>query len=111
MTVFYEWDVEEIACEALTDNGMEFDAGDVMEHYHQTSFKDCKTLVNEIDGKNPINSRMQVVLVRDDDHGRLWAYMDKDGNLPEFFSNAWGKVDFCTKVPKRFHEEVKRNSK
>lgn len=107
MTVYYQWDVEEIANEQLTSFGQEFDKDDVMEHYHQTSFKDCQVFIKGICWETD-NTRLQIVLVRDDDESRSWAYME--GNkLPEFFINAYGNE--TTKVPKRFHKEVEKNSK
>lgn len=47
----------------------------------------------------------RIVLVRDDDKGRSWAYLE-DGELPSHFEDAYGvKV---AKVPGRFHEEVSK---
>lgn len=106
MTVYYEWDVEEVANERLTDSGQEFDKDDVMEHYFQSSFKCCREFKTNADDINSVNSRLEIVLVRDDDHGRAWAYLNSEGKLPEYFTDAYRRE--TTKVPKRFHDEVER---
>lgn len=110
MTVFYEWDVEEVANEShISIGGQEYDEGDVIEHYFQLSLKGAHEFVEQYySGDNGL-TRLDTVLVRDDDKGRSWAYLDDNGLLPEYFCNAWGHP--VTKVPKRFHEEVKRNMK
>lgn len=106
MTVYYEWDVEEIATENhVSVGGQEYDAGDVMEHFHQTSLKDCHQFIEYNSKLKDDLSRFQIVLVRDGERSRTWAYMEY-GKLPEFFVGAWGEDR--TRVPKRFHEEVKR---
>lgn len=55
----------------------------------------------------------RLVLVRDDDAGRSWAYV-KDGKLPDFFSipEADGnEYETAVAVPVRFELEFKRFSK
>lgn len=107
MTVYYEWDVEEVADKDLTSCGQDFAKDDVMEHWHQTSFKDCLDFIAKNAPAEGV--RYDIVLVRDDDDRRAWAYSaDEDSFvLPEFFCDANG--DEYKKVPKRFHDEVKKN--
>lgn len=100
MAVIYEWDVE---------TQLEYPDGenDVIDHHHFECFSDAlsysKTAPEPHDeGK----TEHMLVLVRDDNEGRSWAYLDDDGTLPEFFMNADGKN--TTRVPKRFHEQVAR---
>lgn len=107
MTVYYEWDVEEVADADMTSCGQDFAKDDVMEHWHQTSYKDCLSFVNNTPPEQ--NTRYDIVLVRDDDDRRAWAYMQDDGTLPEYFCDADGQE--YKKVPKRFHEVVKKNLK
>lgn len=77
-----------------------------MEHWHQTSYADCLAFI----AKNPPeeNVRYEIVLVRDDDDRRSWAYME-DGKLPEYaldaYETEWGKI------PKKYHAEVARAHK
>lgn len=110
MAVFYQWDVEEVANVDHQDaGGQDFEANELIEHYFQLSLKGSHAFVEKhYSGDNGL-TRLDTVLVRDDNKGRSWAYLDDNGLLPEFFCNAWGKP--TTKVPKRFHEEVKRNMK
>lgn len=105
MTVYYEWDVEEVANEDLTADGQNFAENDVMEHYFQTSFKDCVSFANS-GTHSEHNTRLDIVLVRDDDDRRAWAYLQEDGTMPEYFCDADGRE--YKKVPKRFHDEVKK---
>jgi hypothetical protein len=91
MTVYYEWDVEEVD-----------EHEDIQNHNHTDSFAKAKA-INEIPCEEGMTSR--IVLVRDDDKGRSWAYLE-DGELPSHFEDAYGvKV---AKVPERFHEEVSK---
>jgi len=50
-------------------------------------------------------TRNEIVLVRDDDYERSWAYIE-GGKIPDHFTDANG-CD-CVKVPKRFNAEVAR---
>lgn len=97
MTVIYEWDVETVADGDTTD----FEDGEVIDHYHVTSYKEAASYVR--DNKADDGFRFEVVLVRDDDEGRSWAYLG-DGKLPEFFTDADGADD--AKVPQKFVREV-----
>lgn len=93
MAVFYEWDVE-----IVERNGEDLD---VIEHLHQRNYQgtiDERT--NRLDG--PKHS-YRTVLVRDDDAGRSWAYMEGK-KLPEYFIDSGGADTH--KVPDRFHKEV-----
>ena len=96
MTVFYEWDVETVT--ATETDAHEED--EVMEHYHCSSYKEARARAAT---KPDEGCKHEVALVRDDDEGRSWAYVE-DGVLPEFFSDANG----CNtaKVPQRFVKEV-----
>ena len=90
MTVEYEWD-----CETVDTYG------DIIEHTHGATHAEVKAW----SAANPCEPgfRRDLVLVRDDDEGRAWAYLE-DGKLPEFFQDA----GLCnvSKVPQRFHREV-----
>lgn len=97
-SVEWEWDVEILN-----------EYGDIEDHHFQTSFRDC---VLEDNGDE---SYFEIVLVRsagNDDDGvtdRSWAYLDEDGNIPEYTSTPDSEgqyVNQCHKVPKRFHAEV-----
>lgn len=82
MKTIYEWDYETVNKD-----------GDIIDHNHAdklTEFSEvCKTDT--------------LVLVRDSDNERAWAYVE-NGKLPEFFSDAYQRP--TTKVPKRFHKEL-----
>jgi len=106
MSVIYEWD-----CETVADGDQEcYEDGECIEHSHGASFAD----VLRWSEANPplLGTRHEIVLVRDDDADRLWAYAERivrHGKpdrymLPEVFTDANG--DDATRVPKRFHEEV-----
>lgn len=90
MNVDYEWDCETVA-----------DDGDVIDHMHAFSYAEVKAW-SAANPCEPVTSHA-LVLVRDDDSGRAWAYLE-DGRLPEFFSDAGGAD--VSKVPQRFHREV-----
>lgn len=91
----YEWDVEDTNI-----------YGDVIDHNHRDALSDYHPsdfdLMEEEDARS-----CSLVLVRDDDNGRSWAYVE-DGKLPTHFSDAYGND--IAKVPQRFHQELK-NSK
>jgi hypothetical protein len=56
-------------------------------------------------------NKEKLVLVREDDAGKLWAYVDESRMLPKYFSRpeADGKY-YSTDVlvPQRFHREIAR---
>ena len=92
MTVYYEWDVEEVD-----------QHGDIQDHNHSETYAEAKKFYAMPPGNPGMTSR--IVLVRDDDKCRAWAYME-NGTLPEHFEDANGVE--VAKVPKRFHDEVSR---
>lgn len=95
MAVSYEWDVEFVTSDEYQD----------IEHHwfcdsYAQALKVSKENANFIPG-----CFTRIVLVRDDDDRRSWAYIDGD-KLPEYAEDAynvnWGKI------PARFHSEVSR---
>lgn len=97
MTVQYEWD-----CETVADgDSTNFEDGEVIDHAHGTSYRE----VVEWSNRHPAEPgfRHEIVLVRDDDEGRSWAYV-QGGRLPHYFTDAEGAD--CAKVPQRFVREV-----
>ena len=103
MKVSYEWDVETIDL-----------YGDIEDHWFAESAEEALSfLKKDIDKKPIIGFKGQrLVIVRDEGDGihgvtdRLWAYVKKDGNLPEFFENAAGE-ETRIRVPKKYHAELK----
>jgi hypothetical protein len=98
MSVAYEWDVETVTVCDTADS----EEGECLDHRHQASFEDA---VVDAAMPAPDGCRFSIVLVRDDDEGRAWAYLD-GGGLPEFFTDANGVE--VHRVPKRFVIEVAR---
>lgn len=92
MRVFYEWDVESVDTET----------GDVTDHNHFDSYAEA---VEFADGEPDDGEEYKVVLVRDDDNGRSWAYVE-DGKLPGHFEDAYCRN--VAKVPQKFVREVER---
>lgn len=95
--VDYEWDVE-TTVERTTE---EHDAGDVIDHHHCASFTEALLVA---DRPAPEGCRHAIVLVRDDDNGRSWSYLEDDGALAVYFTDASGRE--IAKVPHRFIREV-----
>ena len=94
MTV-YAWDVEIVDRESR----------DIIDHYFVGSLKEAFRYVNKKRGSEYDH---EIVLARDDVRpngsvDRLWAYLLRDGRLPEFFSDTCGSPQ--KKVPKKFHDE------
>lgn len=93
-TIDYEWDAE------LVDR----ESGDIFEHNFSDTFEGMLRYIND--------PNIDVVLVRNvikKDEGvidRNWAYLDPDGNLPEYFSDSANEK--TVKVPLRFHKELKK---
>ena len=88
MAVRYEWDIES------------WDDDEVVDHDHRDRLHDfggekLTQAVAEDEG-------LRLVLVRDDDNGRSWAYV-KDGELAPVFTDAFDRQ--VAKVPKRFVQE------
>lgn len=85
--VTYEWDIES------------YDGDEIVDHNFGDNLKDIGL---------PVLQGDQLVLVRNDDDGRYWAYVEAN-MLPAFFSipQADGKYYETTiKVPKKFHREL-----
>jgi hypothetical protein len=101
MTVCYEWDVE---THTATETE-EHEAGEVLDHDHRDSYAQCLHVASQ---PAPEGCRFAIVLVRDDDSGRSWAYLE-EGKLPSHFINAYG-IDVA-KVPLQYHREVERAKK
>lgn len=99
MAVYYEWDCEEVS--DIEQEGYAVD--DIIEHYHSRTYKEALAISQTTP---PEGSRWDIVLVRDDDDRRAWAYMmdGEDGNPPEWFCDADGRE--YKRVPKRFFNEV-----
>lgn len=89
MTVRYEWDVETVD-----------EHDDIIDHFFQ---KDYAGVLEELAKDDCPGLIKRAVLVRDDDKGRSWAYLE-DGELPEYFENAYGEE--AAKVPAKFIREV-----
>lgn len=87
MAVTYEWDIEK------------YDGDEIVDHNH-------RDIVHEFDGEEltlaVAEDGYRLVLVRDDDSGRSWAYVT-NGELPTDFLDAYGKI--VAKVPQRFFKE------
>ena len=99
MTVFYEWDVETHA----NGNSPEYEDGEVIDHRFCASFKEAVLVASR---PAPPNFRWAVVLVRDDDDRRSWAYLAADNKLPSFFSDSGG-VEYA-RVPTRFLQQTQK---
>lgn len=109
MTVTYEWDVEQVASVEHSTKHQDFGVGDVIEHFHQGSYRECVAFMAA--NPPPENSRYEVCIVRDSfsertgESTRAWAYIE-DGVLAEAFHDAIpSKV--CD-TPKRFFAEIER---
>lgn len=96
MAVEYEWDVE---LQAAVDSD-DHEEGEVLDHDHQLSYADA---MKRAAMPTPEGFRSVIVLVRDDDAGRSWAYVE-NGKLAEKFSDANGSD--VAKVPARFFKEI-----
>lgn len=100
MKTEYEWDIETVD---ISMGPVESPDVDIIEHRHSAT---CPTVA--------IRPDQRLVLVRDvwcNVDGlidRQWAYVIGRG-LPEYFSSTVGKTG--TRVPKRFHDELKRCQK
>lgn len=97
MSVEYEWDVETVSVADTED----LEENECVEHNHCASFAEAVLIAA---AKPPEGFDHVIVLVRDDDNGRSWAYYA--GDLPERFSDANGEEGIH--VPLRFHAEVAR---
>ena len=89
MKVTYKWDVE------TTD-----DHGDVQDHNHFDTAREMVAWFKR--GTSGPDTTEDMVLVRDDDYGRSWAYV-KDKKLPESFQDA--HLVPVGKVPMNYRRE------
>ena len=96
MTVRYEWDVEVQTAAASDDH----EESEVIDHLFCKSFIEAVTTA-AIDAGEDL--KHVIVLVRDDDNQRSWAYLE-DGKLPTHFEDAYQNQ--YAKVPQCFHAEV-----
>jgi len=97
--VYYEWDIEIVKDGDTEDK----EDGEILDHNHCESFKQ---LIYDLENIVPEEgTRFEVVLVRDDDEGRSWAYVI-NGKLTQYFYDA----DTCivANTPQRFHKEVEK---
>jgi hypothetical protein len=95
-SVSYEWDVEEVTS---IETEM-YEEGEVLDHNFTESYEECKKIASR---KAPQGIRFEIVLVRDTEDSRSWAYME-NGKLPKYFEDA--SLTETRKVPLRFHKEV-----
>lgn len=99
MATTYEWSVE--FCDGPEDEA------DILDSIFRDTYAEALA-----DGQNDGRENWRIVLVRnvgDDLEGltdRAWAYI-RDGALPETFTYG-ADEDSGIRVPKRFHDEVKR---
>ena len=97
MAVTYEWD-----CETVADgDSAEYDDGEILDHVHDSRLREVRAWADRYPCEP--GRRYALVLVRDDDEGRSWAYVT-EGTLPDRFTDAYG-ADAAT-VPQRFHREA-----
>jgi len=99
MTIRYEWDIETVCTESE----------DILDHDHRDRLAEfgIEELIHAINqDTEPGNNFTRLVLVRDDDNGRSWAYVTDEGKMPEQFLDAYDRP--VAKVPKRFVEEFNR---
>ena len=89
--VTYEWDIETVSND-----------GEVLDHHHADRLKDLPT---------PSTKNEVLVLIRDTETERLWAYVDESRMLPRYFSRPEADGQYhetSVAVPKRFHREIAR---
>ena len=98
--VRYEWDIETVT----NEDTEEYEAGEVMDHNHRDDFADTLWCV---EAAPPEGMHYEVVLVRDDDEGRSWAYLT-NGRLGSHFLDAYQRR--TRPVPQRFRIEVARHA-
>lgn len=96
MSVAYEWDVE-VVTDRETDDHEE---GEVIDHNFCASYAAAKAVAATDLGHG---LRHLLVLVRDDEKERSWAYLE-EGELPTHFQDSYQNQ--YAKVPQRFHKEV-----
>ena len=92
MTVYYEWSAELVDAD-----------GDIGHAEYRATYKE---IVPAAAGMEEAGHTVRIVLVRDDDNGKSWAYLGEElpGKLPWYFTDA-----MCcdvAKVPARFHSQI-----
>lgn len=107
--VSYEWDIESWF---IDKSGEE----EIYEHDHRDRLYEWPidqliSAIHQDREPSPFEDKSiicftRLVLVRDADEGRSWAYVSDDGKLPEYFLDAYDRP--TVKVPKRFHDELSR---
>lgn len=98
MTVFYEWQVELVQ---YYPDDPEPDLHDIIDQYPQETFAECMKFIK--DPPDEPHQKWDIVLVRNNDTGRSWAYLE-DGVMSTHFEDAYGRE--VSIVPKRFLAEV-----
>ena len=94
MTVWYEWDLEEYDINANDPDA------EIVDHNHGDKLVELGF---------PADHKQKLVLVRNTEDSRLWAYVDDSRMLPKYFSRpeADGKYyETNVKVPQKFHREI-----
>lgn len=94
----YEWDIEM------------WNDDEIIDHDHRDKLSEfgMENLIHAInaDQLNANGDYTRLVLVRDSEACRAWAYLTDDGKMPEYFLDAYERP--VCKVPKRFIEEFNR---
>ena len=96
--VTYDWDVESVAAVAHDA----YEVGDVLDHDGAESYAEARKAAQ---APRDASVRTLIALVRDDRHGRSWAYVT-DGVLDSWCRSAAGAP--VARTPQRFVLEVKR---
>lgn len=91
MAVHYEWDAELV------------EGDDIIDHNHGDTYAAVRMQVARERASLGAGQRFAIVLIRDSNSGRAWAYMEGD-TLPAYFEDAYGRE--VARVPQRFHAEV-----
>lgn len=99
MAVVYEWDVESVSAV----DSEQYELGEVIDHHHTETFAEARAQAATPPEQG---QRHEIVLVRDDDAGRSWAYLEPDEIMPDHFHDAEGRA--VARVPMRFVAEIER---
>lgn len=95
----YEWDIETV----------DIESEDILDHDHRDKLSEygLDQLIRAINGDRETPTTMtRLVLVRDTEAGRAWAYLNEWGELPNKFLDAYDKP--VAPMPKRFVTEFAR---
>ncbi len=93
--VYYEWDIEIVSKNEYAD---------IQDHIFCTSYKDLQAKIKEYGDITDCDFTLDSVLVRTDDNGRSWAYLQDNKTLPEYFEDAYNNA--TNRVPQRFIKET-----